>query len=473
MSESKAFVALVLAAGQGKRMKSQLPKVLHPLLGRPMVSYPIDAAFTAGAERVVCVVGHGAERVTETLRTRYAERVLTALQPEQRGTGDAARCGLTALPQWNGWIAIVYGDSVLITAKAISSLVEHARAHSGPLALLTSTLPNAFGYGRILRDSTGRVLKVQEERDCSPAEKAICEFNPGVYVVRAGFLREAVERLKPQNAQNELYLTDLVAMAADSGGAAALPWDAAELYGINDRHELVQRERDLAERIAVEHMARGVTIRDPGHARIEPSVHIEADVVIESGVELRGDTTIARGARIDVGCVLTDTVVQEDAQVLPYTVANESVIGPASRVGPFAHLRPGTELGREVHMGAFVETKKTRMGQGSKANHLSYLGDGEIGRGVNVGAGVIFCNYDGVNKHPTVLEDGVFIGSDAQLVAPVTVGKNAYVASGTTVTENVPADALAIGRARQENKPERAAKLRERLIAERAKRAKK
>jgi bifunctional UDP-N-acetylglucosamine pyrophosphorylase/glucosamine-1-phosphate N-acetyltransferase len=399
--------------------------------------------------------------------------VLTALQPEQRGTGDAARCGLTALPQWNGWIAIVYGDSVLITAKAIAALVEHARANNGPLALLTSTLPNAFGYGRILRDAAGRVLKVQEERDCSPTEKAICEFNPGVYVVRAGFLREAVERLKPMNAQNELYLTDLVAMAADQGGAAALHWDAAELHGINDRLELVQRERDLAERIAVEHIVRGVTIRDPQHARIEPSVHIESDVVIESGVELRGDTTIARGAHIDVGCVLTDTIVQEDARVLPYTVATESVIGPASRVGPFAHLRAGTELGREVHMGAFVETKKTRMGQGSKANHLSYLGDGEIGRGVNVGAGVIFCNYDGVNKHTTVLEDGVFVGSDAQLVAPVTVGKNAYVASGTTVTQDVPAEALAIGRSRQENKPERAARLRERLIAERAKRTKK
>lgn len=473
MSESQAFVALVLAAGQGKRMRSQLPKVLHPLLGRPMLSYPIDAAFRAGAERVVCVVGHGAERVTEALRTRYADKVLTALQPEQRGTGDAARCGLTALPQWNGWIAIVYGDSVLITPQAISALVDHARAHSGPLALLTSTLPDATGYGRILRDSAGRVLRVQEERDCSPAERAVCEFNPGVYVVRAGFLREALENLKPTNAQNELYLTDLVAMAADNGGAAALDWDAAELEGINDRYELVTRERVLAERIALQHMAHGVTIRDPQQARIEPSVHIEQDVVIERGVELRGDTTVARGAHVDVGCVLTDTVVQEDAQVLPYTVATESVIGPGSRVGPFSHMRPGSELGRDVHLGAFVETKKTRMGQGSKANHLSYLGDGEIGSGVNIGAGTIFCNYDGVNKHMTVLEDGCFIGSDSQLVAPVTVGRNAYVASGTTVTSDVPAEALAIGRVRQQDKPGFAARLRERLLAEKAQRAKK
>ena len=473
MSDSQAFVALVLAAGQGKRMKSQLPKVLHPLLGRPMLSYPVDAAFTAGAERVVCVVGHGAERVTSMLRERYADRVLTALQPEQRGTGDAARCGQAALPTWNGWIAIIYGDSVLITPRAIAALVDEARSHSGPLAMLTSTLDDPTGYGRIVRDDAGRAVRVQEERDCSPAERAIKEWNPGVYVVRAGFLREAVERLKPTNAQGELYLTDLVAMAAQSGGAASLHWEASDLFGINDRHELVQRERDLARRIAVEHMARGVTIRDPERARIEPSVHIEQDVVIESGVELRGDTTIARGARIDVGCVLMDTIVQEDAEVLPYTVANESVIGPASRVGPFSHLRPGSELGREVHLGAFVETKKTRMGQGSKANHLSYLGDGEIGQGVNVGAGTIFCNYDGVNKHTTVLEDGAFIGSDSQLVAPVTVGKNAYVASGTTVTQNVPADGLAIGRARQANKEGLAKRLREKLLAEKARRSQK
>ncbi|MET0385984.1 MAG: bifunctional UDP-N-acetylglucosamine diphosphorylase/glucosamine-1-phosphate N-acetyltransferase GlmU [Polyangiales bacterium] len=467
MSDQESFVALVLAAGQGKRMKSQLPKVLHPLLGRPMVCYPVDAALGAGAERVVCVVGHGAERVTKMLNERYGERVPTALQPEQRGTGDAARCGLSALPGYHGWIAIVYGDSVLITSETIAALVEHARASNAPLALLTATIPDATGYGRIVRDDAGRVVKVQEERDCSPAERAIREFNPGVYVVRAGFLRDALGQLRPSNAQGELYLTDLVAMAAESGGAAALSWVAADLHGINDRHELVQREQDLARRVALGHITRGVTIRDPEHARIEPTVQIEQDAVIESNVELRGKTSIGRGARIDVGAVLTDTRVLEDAHVLPYTVATESVIGPASRVGPFSHLRPGSELGREVHLGAFVETKKTQMGEGSKANHLAYLGDGVIGRGVNVGAGTIFCNYDGVNKHTTTLEDGVFIGSDSQLVAPVTVGKDAYVASGTTVTEDVPADALAIGRARQVNKPGFAARLRERFLGER------
>jgi bifunctional UDP-N-acetylglucosamine pyrophosphorylase/glucosamine-1-phosphate N-acetyltransferase len=471
MSETQPFVAVVLAAGQGTRMKSKLPKVLHPLLGRPMLSYPIDAALAAGAARVVCVVGHGAEAVTRMLSERYAERVVSALQPEQRGTGDAARCGQAALPEWNGWIVILYGDSALITPRALEALMAHASSEPGPLALLTAVLPDASGYGRIVRNSTGHVVRIQEHKDCSPEERAIREFNPGVYAIRADFMREAIAKLTTNNAQGELYLTDLVAMAAAQGGAAGLAWDAAELHGVNDRYELVQRERDLALRIAREHMRRGVTIRDPERARIEPGVSIEADAVIESGVELRGQTRIAAGVHIDVGCVLVDTVVHEGALLLPYTVSTSSTIGAAARVGPFSHLRPGSELDRDVHVGNFVETKKTRIGQGSKANHLSYLGDGVIGRGVNVGAGTIFCNYDGVNKHTTVLEDGAFIGSDSQLVAPVTVGKNAYVGTGTTVTLDVPEDALAIGRARQVNKLGFAARLRERFKALKAKQA--
>jgi bifunctional UDP-N-acetylglucosamine pyrophosphorylase/glucosamine-1-phosphate N-acetyltransferase len=471
MSETQAFVAVVLAAGQGTRMKSRTPKVLHPLLGRPMVSYPIDAAFAAGAERVVCVVGHGAESVTRMLESRYAARVLTALQPRQLGTGDAAHRGQAALPDWQGWVVILYGDSVLLTSQAVSSLLDCARNSSSPLALLTTRQGDPTGYGRIVRDAQGRVQRIQEQRDCSPEEAAIREWNPGVYAVRAGFLREALAKLTSHNAQGELYLTDLVAMAAAHGGAAALEWGLADLHGINDRHQLVQRERDLSLRIALEHMRRGVTIRDPERTRIEPGVLLEQDVVIESGVELRGTTRVASGAHIDVGCVLIDTVVHESASLLPYTVATESVIGEGSRIGPFTHLRPGSELERDVHLGNFVETKKTRIGQGSKANHLSYLGDGVIGRGVNVGAGVIFCNYDGVAKHTTTLEDGVFVGSDSQLVAPVTVGKNAYVASGTTVTQDVPEDALAVGRARQVNKLGFAARLRERFRAEKARRA--
>jgi bifunctional UDP-N-acetylglucosamine pyrophosphorylase / glucosamine-1-phosphate N-acetyltransferase len=464
-------VAIVLAAGQGTRMKSELPKVMHPLLGRPMLSYPVLASLDAGAARVVCVVGHGAEMVTRMLAERFDARVSTALQPAQRGTGDAARCGAEALPGFAGWLLILYGDSALLTSEALSTLMASARAGNGPLALLTTTSSDATGYGRILRDAQGHVIGIREQKDCSAEEAKLREWNPGVYAIRGDFFSASIGKLTTNNAQGELYLTDLVAMAASQGGVTAVPWDEAELLGANDRHEFVQRERELARRIARAHMKAGVTLRDGDDARIEPSVVIEADAVIERNVELRGNTVIGRGARIDVGCVLTDTRVGEGAVLLPYSVASESVIGGGARIGPFAHLRPGTELAADVHIGNFVETKKTRVGEGSKANHLAYLGDGEIGRGVNVGAGTIFCNYDGVNKHTTTLEDGAFIGSDSQLVAPVRVGKNAYVATGTTVTSDVPEDALAIGRTRQENKPGLAARLRRKLEADKARKA--
>ncbi|HKU40299.1 MAG TPA: bifunctional UDP-N-acetylglucosamine diphosphorylase/glucosamine-1-phosphate N-acetyltransferase GlmU [Polyangiales bacterium] len=465
MTEPEEFVALVLAAGQGKRMRSSLPKVAHPLLGRPMLTYPVDAALAAGANQVVCVIGHGAEQVSQLLAARYGDRVRTALQPEQRGTGDAARCGAAALPDFSGYLVIVYGDSALITSSALGSLLEHTRRESAVVGLLTSTVPDATGYGRIIRDASGRISSIREQRDCSPSEAALREFNPGVYAIQASFFRDAISQLTPNNAQGELYLTDLVALAAQSGRVAGLAWDAAELHGINDRAELAERERDLALRVARQHMQNGVTLRDPNRVRIEPGVAIEPDAVIGVDVELRGETKVAARATIDVGCVLTDVVVQEGAQLLPYCVAAQSVIGPGCRIGPFANLRPGSELAKDVHIGNFVETKQTKVGEGSKANHLSYLGNGVIGKGVNVGAGTIFCNYDGYNKYTTTLDDGSFIGSDSQLVAPVTVGKNAYVGTGTTVTMDVPEDALAIGRARQENKPGLGARLRAKLKA--------
>jgi bifunctional UDP-N-acetylglucosamine pyrophosphorylase/glucosamine-1-phosphate N-acetyltransferase len=473
MSASENFIAIVLAAGQGKRMQSQLPKVMHPLLGRPMLTYPVDAALAAGASQVVCVVGHGSDRVTQMLSERYGDKVRTALQASQNGTGDAARCGAALLPDFDGKLVILYGDSPLITAHALRSLVTHANQRAAKFALLTSSLPDATGYGRIVRDSNGQILRVQEQQDCTLAEASIHEFNPGVYAIAASFFRESIGKLTTDNAQGELYLTDLVGLAAGKGGVASLHWDVAELRGINDRAELTQREQDLALRIVRGHMRHGVTIHDPSRTRIEPDVVIEPDAMIAPGVELRGTTHVATRVTIDVGCVLTNTRVDEGAQLLPYCVATDSVIGPGARIGPFAHLRPGSQLGRDVHIGNFVETKQTRVGAGSKANHLAYLGNGEIGSGVNIGAGTIFCNYDGYGKHTTTIEDGAFIGSDSQLVAPVTVGKNAYVGTGTTVTQDVPEDALAIGRARQVNKPGLGARLRARLRALKEQAAKK
>jgi bifunctional UDP-N-acetylglucosamine pyrophosphorylase/glucosamine-1-phosphate N-acetyltransferase len=466
MADPSSFVAIVLAAGQGTRMKSALPKVLHPLLGRPMVSYPVQAALDAGAERVVVVVGHGREQVQAELGRRFDARVISAVQAEQRGTGDAARCGAQAVADFCGTLLVLNGDAAVITAAPLRALLERAHAAQVELALLTSTLPDASGYGRILRDGQGCVTAIRELKDCSEQERSIREFNPGVYAIAAPFFRNAVAQLGTSNAQGELYLTDLVALAARAGQVEGVPWDAAELEGVNDRAELAARERELRLRACKAHALAGVTIRDPESTFIDTDVELGPDVTIESHVHLRGRCRIAAGAHIDVGCVLRDVSVSARARLLPYTVATASTIGEDAQVGPFSHLRPESQLGPSVHIGNFVETKKTRLGRGSKANHLAYLGDGMIGEDVNVGAGTIFCNYDGYAKHTTVLEDGAFIGSDSQMVAPVTVGKDGYVATGTTVTMDVPPGDLAIGRARQVNKAGLGVRLRERLEAQ-------
>jgi bifunctional UDP-N-acetylglucosamine pyrophosphorylase/glucosamine-1-phosphate N-acetyltransferase len=462
---SSSLVAIVLAAGQGTRMKSALPKVLHPLLGRPMVALPVQAALDAGAERVVVVLGHGREQIEPVLSARFGERVLFAHQTEQRGTGDAARVGAEAVPEHAGAFLIVNGDAPLLTGECLRALAESKHKTSALLALLTVRSGDATGYGRILRNANHHAVAIREQRDCTHEEAAITEWNPGVYAVDAAFFREAIAQLGTNNAQGELYLTDLLALAAARSTVADLAWPEEDLHGVNDRSELVARERVLRLRRARALGKAGVTVRDPESTFIDLDVEVAPDVTIESHVHLRGQTRIASGAHIDTGCVLRDVIVHESAKLLPYTVASESTIGERAQVGPFSHLRPQSELGPEAHIGNFVETKKTRIGRGSKANHLSYLGDGVIGANVNVGAGTIFCNYDGYQKHVTVLEDGAFIGSDSQIVAPVTVGKDGYVATGTTVTLDVPPGALAIGRGRQVNKPELGDRLRERLKA--------
>lgn len=459
-----SFAAVVLAAGQGTRMKSELPKVLHPLMGKPMLAWVADAALEAGAERVVVVVGHGRERVIAELASRYAGApVTTAVQDEQRGTGHAARSALPALEGFAGDVAILNGDIPLLEPEAIRALLESRSTR--PMALLTCDIDDPTGYGRILRDASGAVIGIREHRDCSPEELQISEMNPGVYAAEVGFLREALASLVPDNAQGELYLTDIVARASGRGGAAGHKWPIESLHGINDRAQLADVAKTLQRRINVAHARRGVTIRDLGSAYIEAGVTIEPDAIIEPQVTLRGATSVGARARLDVGCVLDGVRVAAGAYLKPYSVATQSSIGEDAQIGPFAHLRPGTELDREVHVGNFVETKKTTMGKGSKANHLSYLGDGVIEANVNVGAGTIFCNYDGVQKHTTVLEEGSFIGSDSQLVAPIRVGKGAYVATGTTVTRDVPADALAVGRTKQENKEGYAPRLKARMRA--------
>jgi bifunctional UDP-N-acetylglucosamine pyrophosphorylase / glucosamine-1-phosphate N-acetyltransferase len=465
--------AVVLAAGKGTRMKSATPKVLHPLAGRPMIHYPVRAALEAGADRVVVVVGHGRDRVEPYLRQTFGDRVELVVQEEQKGTGHAVLVALPAIAKGrNGTdtpaearVLILSGDTPLLRVDDLRALV--AAAASDPkadMALLTATLDDASGYGRIVRRG-GFVVAIKEHRDCSEEERKIREINPAVYAVRHAFLAAQLPKLQPNNAQGEVYLTDLVAAAAAAGGVVDRIADAASLEGINDRAQLSQLEARMRAAIIRKHQLAGVTVRDPAATEIHDGVTLGAEVIIERGVVLRGATKVGDGAIIDIGCVLTDVTVAAGAHLKPYSVATDAQIGPRAQIGPFSHLRPNSDIGEDAHVGNFVELKKTRLGKGSKANHLAYLGDGEVGEGVNVGAGTIFCNYDGFKKHVTVLEDGAFIGSDTQLVAPIRVGKGAYVATGTTVTKDVPAGALAISRVRQENKEDYAERLKARLKA--------
>jgi bifunctional UDP-N-acetylglucosamine pyrophosphorylase/glucosamine-1-phosphate N-acetyltransferase len=464
MTDRAHVTAVLLAAGQGTRMKSAVPKVLHRLAGRPMLHWVVDAALAAGASDVVVVVGHGREAVEASLAAAYGGRVRTALQAEQRGTGDAVRCALPALGQDTQHVLLLCGDTPLLDAGELRAFADATRASGAPLGVLTCDAPDPTGYGRILRDAAGRVLGIREHRDCSADERAIREVNSGVYFARAAFVRDAIQRLSPDNAQGELYFTDVVGLAARE--ATALGHKAAgasSLAGINDRVQLAAAEEVLHARIADDLRRAGATVR--ASARIDHGVVVEADATIEHAVVLRGATRVGAGAVIDVGSVLTDVEVAPLAVLKPYTIASSSFIGEKAQIGPFSHLRPESHVEADAHVGNFVETKKTRLRRGAKANHLAYLGDGDVGEAANVGAGTIFCNYDGFKKHRTEIGPGAFIGSDSQLVAPVRIGAGAYVATGTTVTRDVPDDALAIARVKQENKEGYASRLRARLKA--------
>jgi bifunctional UDP-N-acetylglucosamine pyrophosphorylase/glucosamine-1-phosphate N-acetyltransferase len=440
------LACLILAAGKGTRMYSAHAKVLHKILGVPLVSYPVERALELQASRVVAVLGHQRSEVEKALVERHGAGTVTVVeQTEQKGTGHAVRLGMGALRGWQGTVVILYGDVPLLTHKTLSALVKKSRA-KGKLVMLTSEVADAHGYGRVVRDGRGRIVRVVEHKDASPDELEIHEVNAGIYAAPADFLRQATARLSPRNAQGELYLTDIIEKAAASIGMDSVDVSPEEMLGINDRAQLIEAETILGLRVISQWMQH-TTFRDPATVFIESDVTIEQDAEIEGNVTLRGRTTIGRGARIGQGCVLADTTVGEGAVLLPYTIATQSSIGPGCKIGPFAHLRPGTELGPDVHVGNYVETKKTKIGRGSKANHLTYLGDTIIGEKVNVGAGTITCNYNGYEKRQTIIDDGAFIGSDTQLVAPVRVGKRAVVAAGATITEDIRDGALAITRA--------------------------
>jgi bifunctional UDP-N-acetylglucosamine pyrophosphorylase / glucosamine-1-phosphate N-acetyltransferase len=384
------------------------------------------------------------------------------VQAEQLGTGHAARCALPLLGEARGAF-LLYGDTPQIESSLLRGLADAWSAQPGAaMGMVTCRLSNPTGYGRVLRGPDGSVVAIREQRDCTPDEAAVNEVNPGVYIFSTEFLRDALPRLKAQNAQGEFYLTDTIEMAVPQG-LATVEAEAGPLAGINDRAQLQAAAAAVHARVAERWRHEGATVR--AGAVIDDTVTLSADCTIEPHTVLRGQTRVGPGARIDVGSVLDDSEVAAGAYVKPYSVLTQARVGEKAQIGPMAHLRPGSVIGVDAHIGNFVETKNTTLHRGAKANHLAYLGDGEIGEEANVGAGTIFCNYDGFQKHRTTIGPRAFIGSDSQLVAPVTIGEGAYVATGTTVTKDVPPDALAIARTPQQNKEGYAARLRGRLKA--------
>jgi bifunctional UDP-N-acetylglucosamine pyrophosphorylase/glucosamine-1-phosphate N-acetyltransferase len=435
---------VILAAGQGKRMRSDLPKVLHPIAGKPMLAHVLDTARQLGAGSICVVYGHGGERVREALP---AEDITWVRQEPQLGTGHAV---LQALPHLDPAVPtlVLYGDVPLTRAATLSQLMTQGAG--GALALLTVRLDNPHGYGRIVRDS-GRIVRIVEEKDADDAERAIDEVNTGILVAPTAALARWLPSLGNRNAQGEYYLTDIVSLAVseDVPVAACHPANAWEVEGINSKMQLAALERIHQRNIANALMESGVTLIDPDRIDVRGELACGRDVKIDVNCVFEGKVTLADGVAVGPNCVLRNVAVKAGAQLHAFCHLDGAEVGPKSIVGPYARLRPGAVLGEDVHVGNFVEVKNSSIAAHSKANHLAYIGDATIGQRVNVGAGTITCNYDGANKFRTVIEDDVFIGSDTQLVAPVTVGRGATLGAGTTLTQDAPPEQLTLSRARQ------------------------
>ncbi|MEW6145509.1 MAG: bifunctional UDP-N-acetylglucosamine diphosphorylase/glucosamine-1-phosphate N-acetyltransferase GlmU [Thermodesulfobacteriota bacterium] len=443
-----SVAAVILAAGIGKRMKSGTPKVLHPVLGRPMLSYVLDAVRGISPKKIVVVVGHGRDDVKESLGSNG---VHFAEQKTQLGTGHAANCARGELAGFKGNILILNGDFPLITSKSLNSLVKKHIHERADVSFLTANVASPSGYGRVLRNGNGEVEKIVEEKDASLGEKKIAEINSGTYCVKAGFLWDSLRSISSGNRQKEYYLTDMIEIARKRSRRVlgVLARDPSEALGVNDRVQMSEVEALLRKRINDSLMRAGVTMVDPGTTFISPDVRIGPDTVIYPNTYIYGKTVIGRGSSIGPGAWIEDSALGNGVTVRLSSYISGSVIGDNVTVGPFAHLRPGAEILDSAKIGNFVEIKKSRIGRGSKVPHLSYVGDAVIGKDVNIGAGTVTCNYDGFRKHETVIDDGVFIGSDTMLVAPVKVGRGATTGAGSTITKDVPEGALAIGRARQ------------------------
>lgn len=447
---AKDIAVIILAAGLGTRMKSDTAKVFHPLLGKPMIVHVLKAAGV-GAKKTILVLGHQADRVKEAARDFPVQVVL---QERQLGTGHAVLQAEKALEGFAGDVVILSGDVPLIRDATVHGLIERHRQSKCVLTMMTAVIADPTGYGRVIKNADGSLRRVVEHKDASPEERGVREINTGIYCIAAGFLFSNLKTLKNDNAQGEYYLPDLIAVAVEKGlgaGVAAVG-DVDEVMGINNRVELAHAEKLLRARTNEYWMREGVTFMAPDNTYVDDDVTIGRDVLLYPGCMLQGRTVIGDGCTIGPWARIVDSRLGDNVKVLDGSVIEESTVDDGCFVGPLAHLRPAAVLGKGVHVGNFVEIKKSEIGDGSKANHLSYIGDSIVGKRVNVGAGAITCNYDGVKKHQTIIEDDVFVGSDTQLVAPVRVGRGAVVAAGTTVTRDVPAESLAVSRVRQENR---------------------
>ncbi len=456
--EHHGTVAVILAAGQGTRMRSALPKVLHEVLGRPLVHFPILAAMAAGVSRVVVVVGHGRDQVEASVR-KVAPGAVFAVQAEQRGTANAVMAAVPELGDARR-VLILSGDVPGPSVETLSALLSAPSMTTGPAPSLTVvgfTADDPTGYGRLVTGADGHLLAIVEHKDAVRAGHNLVvaerRCNAGIYLIDRELLELTLSRVAGDNAQGEFYLTDVARFAAEAGrpGIVHLVSEAAEVEGVNDRSQLAKSESRLRKVRNLEFMRSGVTLLDPERIRIGFDVTIEADVVLGPDVTLSGRTVVESGVVIGQGTVVKDSSIAANAEILPYCVLDEAEVGARATVGPFAHLRPGTRLLEKAKVGNFVETKKTTLGRGAKANHLSYLGDCDVGEESNIGAGTITCNYDGLNKHRTRIGARVFVGSNTEIVAPCHLGDESVVGAGTTVTLDVPAGALAISRAPQVN----------------------
>ena len=441
------LTTIILAAGKGTRMQSAKPKVLQTLADKPLLSHVLDTCQSVNVDKTIVVYGFGGDQVQQAM-TDY--ELTWVEQAEQLGTGHAVKVTLPELPT-EGKSLILYGDVPLVSAKTLTRLKQ---ANVEGMSMLTLTVDNPFGLGRIKRDDNGNITAIVEQKDASEEEQAICEINSGIYCVDNALLHKYLPNLSNDNAQQEYYLTDIVKMAVADGIAIAAiePDYEFEIEGVNNRQQLASLERSWQAKLVEDLQVQGVQFADPNRVDIRGEVTVGQDVFIDINVVLKGKVSLGSNVTIEAGCIIKDTHIGNNVHVKPYCVFDEAEVGDEASIGPFAHLRPKTVLANKTRLGNFVEIKKSYIGEGSKVNHLSYVGDAQIGAGVNFGAGAITCNYDGINKHETVVGDNAFIGTNASLVAPVTIGHTATIGAGSVITKNVEDKALALGRGRQVQK---------------------